>query len=196
MKKLLILLFLLLLLSNICYAEGLNLGDFDGKSYVLLTDTVRFCSTPSCLYIEGKEQSFVGALINVASPKAGSSGDVLSYSKTSAYETKAVLFSRDGSKFVLVRTSSFDVNGNPIGSTDETVEIVEVETSLMVKDKQTGAESAARSKPDEHRRKIAWSMVMPGTAGEKITNAVLDFAESNYDYVLRNSKSTNFLTIK
>lgn len=52
MKKSILL--LCLLLANTASAAGISLGMYDGKEYVLQTDSVRFCSTPSCLYIDGQ----------------------------------------------------------------------------------------------------------------------------------------------
>jgi len=196
-KKLLIII-ALILLSSTCAAQGMTLGEYDGKTYILQTESVRFCSTPSCLYVDGREQSFVGAsfYLDPKTPDTNSRDDVLTYSKAIAYETKDVLFSRDGTRFVLIRTSSFDINGNPIGSKDETVEIVEIESSLIVKDKETGNEGPLKNKTEEMRRRIAWSIVQPRSPGEFITNAVLAYAADNYAEVLSRSRSQNSITVR
>lgn len=194
MKKSILL--LCLLLANTASAAGISLGMYDGKEYVLQTDSVRFCSTPSCLYIDGQPQSYVAASIMVHGGNALQSGDALSYNKQEAYSIKSVLFAVDGSKFVLVGTTAYDVNGNPIGIKDETVEMIEVETATIAKSKETGREAVVTSNIQEKRRKIAWSIPHPGSPGAKITAAVLEFAESNYHDILARSKSENSMSVK
>ena len=67
MKKFLVLL-AILIIPSVCSAARIPLGTFFDKSYELNTDSLRFCSTTACLYINDKpEQSFVAAEIIVFS---------------------------------------------------------------------------------------------------------------------------------
>ena len=196
MKKALMV-FILLFLSSNCCAQNVKVGTFEEKDYYLKTESIRYCSTPSCIYIDGQEQSYIGAIFIVPSNEARheTRGDVLTPSKDAAYETKAILFSTDGTKFVLTSTASYDVNNNFIGSKDETVEIVEVETTLMVKDKETGQEKELKSKVSDKLRRIIWSPVQPGAASGIIASAVFGYVEANYPDVILRSKA-NIISAK
>ena len=195
MKKLIIA--FLLIMSSTASAAGISLGVFDNKEYILQPDSVRLCSTPSCLFIDGYPQSYVAANILVSSGTSLQSGDALSYNKQEAYSLKSVLFAADGSRFVLVRTTSFDINGNPISSKNETEELKTfVSTSHSLTTDSKGNASTTREAEDRMVRTILWSVPQPGSAGEKITVAVLGFAESNYYEILARSKTENSISVK
>jgi len=198
MKKLLIAI-LFLCVPAPCFAQDLNIGTFDNKTYLLQTESVRFCSTPSCIYIDGQEQSYVGAVFTVMpQTRQQGGGDALSYSKVIGYETKSVLFTRDGSRFVLVQTTQFDINGNPIGTKDETVGKITLNSNVFTAttNSKGTVTSVERDGVDVERRKIAWSNVFPDTPGEQITQSVLGYAYNNYSEVMTNSRANNSMTAR
>lgn len=198
MRKLFIVL-LILSIPATCGAYALNLGTFGNNTYILQTDSLRFCSTTDCLFIRGQEQQYVAAKITVY-PKSGptqSNEDVLSYNKTLGFSEKAVLFARDGSQFVLIQTATYDVNGNPIDVKNETEEkktFVSNEFSAST-NKNGVITSEQRSGVDVYTRNVAWSTVFPGTPGEAITRAVLSYAESNYDSINESSSGRNYIQV-
>lgn len=197
MKKLLIAMICLLVAST-ASAAGLSLGVFDGKEYILQPESVRFCSTPSCIYIAEQPQSYVAANILVSSIQpAQQSGDVLSYNKQEAYSVKSVLFAIDGSRFVLARTTTFDVNGNPVASKNEMEELQTfVSTAFSLSTDNRGNIATNRDAEERIVRKIAWSVPQPGSPGEKITQMVMSFAELNYHEIMFRSKSENSMSVQ
>lgn len=198
MKKLFIVL-LFLSLPATCLAYQVNLGTFGNNTYLLQTESLRFCSTAECLYIRGQEQQLVAARITVLpnNSAAQSSEDVLSYNKSLGFSEKTILIARDGSRFVLIQTATYDINGNPIDVKNETEEkktFVSNEFSANFNRNGT-VTSGTRDAVDVYVRRIAWSNVFPGTPGESITRAVLSYAESNYNEIDATSRTQNFIQV-
>jgi hypothetical protein len=191
--KKLILLTLLLLVPIPVSAQDINLGVFGDSTYYLQPESVRFCSTISCIYIDGQDQPFVGAVLRTApTTLQQQSGTVLTYNNTKEYELKTLLLSLDGTRFVLLSTASFDVNGNLLDVKNETVEKITLQSSTYTETiNNNGGVAQSREKTDVERRKIVWLSVIPGTSNGKIISAILDYANSNYRDVLSRSQEQN-----
>ena len=197
MKQIIIL--LCLLITSTVNAATVPIGSFQDKFYSIKTESLRFCSTVACLYIDGKpEQSYVAAEILVLpNTPVRTSGDILSYNKENAFEIKTILISPSERRFVLLYTSTYDTNGNLIGVQDETVEIKSVKTSGYAINNKPGEGTVIEQK--EHTimsRKVAWSEIHAGTPAEAIVNAVLQYSAVNFDEIDNRSSKTNFMSSK
>jgi hypothetical protein len=196
--KKIIMMLILSLFPITCSATPLNIGTFGNNTYILQTESLRFCSTSECLYIRGQEQQYVAAKIAVQpkTPQAmNNNEDALSYNKSVAYIEKTVLFARDGSQFVLLQTVTYDINGNPIDVKNETEEMKTfVANSYSVTAGSSGA-NETRGAVDVKTRRVAWSSVFPGTPGELLARAVLSYAESNADEIDAKSSGQNYIQV-
>ena len=194
MKKIIVL--LCLLITSTANAAVLPIGTFQDKGYSLKTESLRFCSTSSCLYVGGKpEQSYIAAEILVApSMPPKTSGDVLSYNKETAFEIKTILISPIEHRFVLLYTMTYDTNGNLINAQDETVEIKTIKTDgYAVNTKPGEGEVIEHKEKTVTSRRIAWSNIFPGTPAEIIVTAVLNYAAANYAEIDAVSRTYNYI---
>ena len=181
-----------------CSAQSINIGTFGTSSYFLIPESLRICSTSSCLYIFGQEQEYVAAKIQVlrASEIRKDVDDALAYNKALGYLEYLVLFSRDGTRFVLLSVSEFDVNGNFIGIEDKTEKRTQLENPVVITATDKKGNSSTTTITHVSTRDIKWSTVVPGSAGEAITRAVLSYADANFSQIDARSSRENFIKAK
>jgi hypothetical protein len=198
MKKLI--LFVLLLLPMTCYGSPLNLGTFGQTTYLLRPESIRICSTSECLYICGKPQEYVFARIQVTGPAYEQQKiipDALSYDDSIGYAEQSVLFKLDGTQFILIETSLYDVNGNLVRTENKTIEkkTYQSNAATITKD-SNGNVSETREMRDVITRRFAWSVVNSGTPGEAIIRAVLSYVDNNFARIDETSRATNYISVK
>lgn len=197
MKKFLVLL-AILIIPSIGSAQNINLGTYGNSTYYLQTESLRACSTAECLYIIGKDQEYIAAKIQIVPQGKDSrfSGeDILSYNKSVGFVEKSALFARDGTRFVLITTASYDVNGNPIDVKNETEEIKTFVYNQYSVTTGTGGANETRGAVDVKVRRIAWSNVFPGTPQELLVRNLLAYAEANYAEIDAKSRSINYIQV-
>ena len=194
MKKLLMII-ALSLFSAPCYAQSINLGTFGTNTYFLQTESLRACSTTNCLYIFGQEQEYIAAKISVVAAKDRQPGneDILSYNNTVGHVEKSALFARDGTRFVLIETATYDVNGNPQSVKPEMEETKTFVSNSYSITAGTGGASTTREAVDVKVRRVAWSRVIPGSPQEALARTLLSYAEANYAEIDAVSRTYNFI---
>lgn len=198
--KIILIALLCLLVSSAASAENIKAGVFGSNIYYLQTESVRFCSTLSCLYVAGHDQPYIGATF-IVEPinKPSVAEDVFSYTRTPGFELKKVLFSRDGQRIVLLETVKFDANGNQSEpAKNETVERIKYESTTATETRDNkGNVSVSRDTIEINQRKdILWRSVAPGTDTDSIVRYIMSFAESNYYDIIARSKAENSMSVK
>jgi hypothetical protein len=165
-------------------------------TYLLVPESLRACSTTECLYIYGRDQQYIAATLQIVKPltvERSFNEDVLSYNKSVGSVEKSLLIERDGSRFVLIKTMNYDINGNLIDVKNELEETKTFVANSYSVTAGSGGASETRGAVDVKVRIVKWSNVIPGTPSERIVRAVLSYAESNYDEIDASSRAVNFI---